>query len=204
MSDVLNLKTKLKQQNVALYNPLETNNLKSEKDENYFNRELEREYKRGFDEGEKLTKQRLENEYAEKLNKKYELVNQAKILFEELIPAYEQSFEKAVIDLSVVIAEKIVHREIQVDSIISNALNGALKKVVGANRVIVKLNPADLEKVNSIKEDALSNGSFDKIKFEQDNRIEPGGCFVETELGSVDARISSQFNEILRQLESKV
>lgn len=204
MSDVLNLKTKLKQQDVALYNSHENSNLKSEKDENYFNRELEREYKKGFDEGEKLTKQRLEKEYAEKLNKKYELINHAKTLFEELIPAYEQSFEKVVIDLSVVIAEKIVQREIQIDSIISNALNGALKKVVGANRVIVKLNPTDLEKVNSIKEDALSNGSFDKIKFEQDNRIEPGGCLVETELGSVDARISSQFNEILRQLESKV
>ena len=31
--------------------------------------------------------------------------------------------------------------------------------------------------------------------------IEKGGCFVETELGNIDARISSQLNEIIKQLE---
>jgi flagellar biosynthesis/type III secretory pathway protein FliH len=44
--------------------------------------------------------------------------------------------------------------------------------------------------------------SFSKIKFEKDDRIELGGCFVESEIGNADGRISSQLNELKRKLES--
>ncbi|MEJ2615740.1 MAG: FliH/SctL family protein, partial [Ignavibacteriaceae bacterium] len=44
--------------------------------------------------------------------------------------------------------------------------------------------------------------SFSKIKFEQDDRIEQGGCVVETEIGNVDGRISSQFNELKKYFDS--
>jgi flagellar biosynthesis/type III secretory pathway protein FliH len=43
--------------------------------------------------------------------------------------------------------------------------------------------------------------SFSKIKFEQDDRIELGGCFIESEIGNADGRISSQLNELKRKLE---
>ena len=44
--------------------------------------------------------------------------------------------------------------------------------------------------------------SFARIKFEPDERIDKGGCFVETEIGNVDARISTQLNELKRQFDS--
>lgn len=204
MSDVLNLQLKKRKVNVTLYNPLENNSVKTERDENYLTRELEKQYKDGFAEGEKVTMEKLESRFAENLNARYQELDAIRKMLEQILPAYEKSFEKSVINLSVLIAEKIVQREILRDSIITVVLKEALKKVIGANNVIVKLNPDDYEKLDSIKEETFSIDSFDKINFERDNRVEPGGCLIETEIGSADARISSQFTELRKQLEINV
>jgi flagellar biosynthesis/type III secretory pathway protein FliH len=42
------------------------------------------------------------------------------------------------------------------------------------------------------------------IKFEIDDNIEIGGCLIETEIGNLDARISSQLNEISKALENVI
>jgi flagellar assembly protein FliH len=42
----------------------------------------------------------------------------------------------------------------------------------------------------------MENNSYSNLKFESDDRIDVGGCFVESEIGNVDARISSQLNEL--------
>ncbi|MBZ0199159.1 MAG: hypothetical protein K8H86_04775 [Ignavibacteriaceae bacterium] len=39
------------------------------------------------------------------------------------------------------------------------------------------------------------------MKFEPDDTLDMGGCFIETEIGNVDARLSTQINEIKKQLE---
>jgi flagellar assembly protein FliH len=67
--------------------------------------------------------------------------------------------------------------------------------------VIVKLHPDDYNEI--IRSDAIfMDDSFARIKFEPDERIDKGGCFVETEIGNVDARISTQLNELKRQFDS--
>jgi len=204
MSDVLNLKLKSKRMDITFYNPLESNVLEIEKDENYFKRQLDSQYEKGFSEAEILTREKLEEEYLVKIKEKQVEIKKKKQLLDKIIPEYERSFEEAVINLSMLVAEKIVQREILKEDIISDVLKDAIKKVLGANNVIVKLNPDDFKALDSGGDESFSIKSFDKIKFEQDDRIEPGGCFIETEIGSVDARISSQCNEIRKQLEANI
>ncbi len=43
-----------------------------------------------------------------------------------------------------------------------------------------------------------------QIKFEKDERIEQGGCFIESEIGNADGRISSQLNELKRKFETAI
>ncbi len=204
MSDVLNLKLKSKRMDITFYNPLESNVLEIEKDENYFKRQLDSQYEKGFSEAEILTREKLEEEYLVKIKEKQVEIKKKKQLLDKIIPEYERSFEEAVINLSMLVAEKIVQREILKEDIIGDVLKDAIKKVLGANNVIVKLNPDDFKALDSGGDESFSIKSFDKIKFEQDDRIEPGGCFIETEIGSVDARISSQCNEIRKQLEANI
>jgi flagellar assembly protein FliH len=50
----------------------------------------------------------------------------------------------------------------------------------------------------------IHGSSFNKIKIEPDACIEQGGCLIETEIGSVDARISTQLSEMQKQLEDSL
>ncbi len=204
MSDVLNVKLKSRRMSVTLYNPMEINALETEEEENYLKRELDIQYRRGLNDGEILTKEKLEKEFTDKIMENKEEINKKEQLIDKIIPEYERSFEQAVINLSILIAEKIVQREIIKESIINNVLKDAIKKVSGANNVIVKLNPLDYKILDSKSDESLSINSFDKIKFEQDENIEQGGCFIETDIGSVDARISTQCSEIRKQLEASI
>ena len=75
---------------------------------------------------------------------------------------------------------------------------------MGANEIRLKLNPADIEELNETTKNLIHSGSFNKIKIEPDERIELGGCLIETEIGNVDSRISTQLNEMQRQLEDSL
>src|SRR5690606_17107994 len=133
----------------------------------------------GFNDGQKAIKEKIEAEYNEKLLLKYsELTNLISDLNEKT-QMLDSQFEEVVMKVSFLLAETILKKEISRESIIKEVLTEALKKVVGANEIIVRLNPVDYE---SIIEDGKSfqlKDSFSQIKFEKDDRIELGGCFIE-------------------------
>lgn len=163
---------------------------------------LHNQYTKGFNDGQKAIKEKIEAEYNEKLLLKYsELTNLISDLNEKT-QLLDSQFEEVVMKVSFLLAETILKKEISRESIIKEVLAEALKKVVGANEIIVRLNPVDYE---SIIEDGKSfqlKDSFSQIKFEKDDRIELGGCFIESEIGNADGRISSQLNELKRKFEA--
>lgn len=163
---------------------------------------LHNQYTKGFSDGQKAIKEKIEAEYNEKLLLKYsELTNLISDLNEKT-QQLDNQFEDVVMKVSFLLAEAILKKEISKESIIKQVLAEALKKVVGANEIIVRLNPTDYE---SIIEDGKSfqlKDSFSQIKFEKDERIELGGCFIESEIGNADGRISSQLNELKRKFEA--
>jgi len=71
-----------------------------------------------------------------------------------------------------------------------------MKKILGANNVIIKLNEKDLNNLNSESRSLLNDATYSKIKFEADDTIETGGCLIETDIGNVDARIGTQLKEL--------
>lgn len=202
MSEIIKLNMKKTKLNVSLKNPFEANNYVTEKEEDYFQNQLKQHYEHGFTEGQKAALERLEKEYSAKLLRKFEDVGVILKEIDEKMTAYSGFFEKIVIDLALTIAEKIVRKEILQSSVIGEVLQDSLRRVIGANRVIVKINPVDLKTINSESEGLFQDDTFSKIKFEPEDKIEQGGCLVETEIGSVDARVSSQFDEVKKVLEA--
>ena len=166
--------------------------------------ELERQYNTGYSKGYDDAKSELENEYSQQLLEKAEEFYNIIKSFEEKILDYETIFEKVVIETSKQISKKIIGREIQNDSIISSVLKNSLQKVIGANQVIIKLNPIDYNSITTSEFIPEIESSFNKIKFEEDSKIELGGCIINTELGNVDAKISNMINELIRKLENSV
>ena len=115
---------------------------------------------------------------------------------------FEKQFEELVINVSFFLAEKILKRELERESIIKDVLDESVKKVLGANDIVIRLNPVDYESIVNDGKTYQLKDTFSKIKFEQDERIEIGGCLVESEIGNADGRISSQLNELKRKLDS--
>jgi len=165
---------------------------------------LTQEYNKGFDEGIKSVSTKYENEYSEKLLTRIQYFQNVISSFDKHLIIQEKEFEHLVLSLSCMISEKIIKREIEEDSIITENLKESVKKVLGANNLIIKVNSSDYNEIIKESKSLLLEDSFSKVQFEEENRIERGGCFIETEIGNVDARISSQFSEIKIALESNM
>ncbi|OGU35950.1 MAG: hypothetical protein A2068_10615 [Ignavibacteria bacterium GWB2_35_6b] len=170
--------------------------------EDSLNKEMERRFQNGFNEGFEKAKNDLENEYSEELLKKTEEFYQILASFEQKIIDYEKTFDEIVIKVAVKISEKIIHREIENKTVIHDTLKEAVRKILGANEILIKINPEDYKGISLDGTHKDLERNFSKIRFEQDNNIDPGGCLIETEVGNVDARIASQLDEISKQLEN--
>lgn len=172
--------------------------------EDSYKRELENQYQTGFNDGYATAQNEFELKYTEEIVAKtqdfYNILNS----IDDRIIELEEGIIKIAIKTSARIAEKILHREIEVENNIVQTLNEALKKVVGAAEVIVKINPEDYDNISVEQNGQLVMKEFNRIKIEPDANIQKGGCYVESEIGNVDARISSQVNEIIKNIELRL
>ncbi len=206
MSDVIKISVKSKKVKAVVGQLTEEIVEKDEKHEekDIINEQLEEKYKKGFQEGYEKAKEELEKTYTDKLveqSKEFYVILSS---FEEKLKAYENELTKIIINTSVKIAEKILEKELEEKSIIGNTLKNSLSKILGANEMMIKLNPKDydlLEKNDLIKK--LDTG-LAKIKIKKDENIKIGGCVVESEIGNVDSRISTMLEEIERQLSNNL
>lgn len=202
MSDILRLNGNSKRLKVKLQNPLaETEQSEKRKEEDYIQTNLQNYYDRGYSEGRASAAEEIKKQFEEQLNNHVEKFTKVLSEINAKISEYDKAFEKIVIELAFLIAEKIIRSEIKDKNTIGKTLKDSVKKVIGSNNVIVKLNSDDLKIVNESINEILQGSNFSQIKFEPDETIEQGGCYVETEIGNVDARISTQIDELKKRLE---
>lgn len=162
---------------------------------------LHSQYKKGFEDGQVAVKDKTEREFNERLLKKYSELNNLISDLNDNSIQLESQFEQLVMNVGFILAETILKREIERESIFKEVLDESLRKVLGANEIIVRLHPKDYESIVVEGKSFQMKDSFSKIKFEKDDRIELGGCFIESEIGNADGRISSQLNELKRKLD---
>jgi flagellar assembly protein FliH len=109
-----------------------------------------------------------------------------------------ENAEEQIIQLSLAIAEKVLHLEVTTNrKVIQNVLKEAIKNIVDRENMKIRVHPQDFQYMMEIKSDFLQN--FDGIKnivFEKDDSIQRGGATIETLFGEVDARLDQQFNEV--------
>jgi flagellar biosynthesis/type III secretory pathway protein FliH len=162
---------------------------------------LHNQYSKGFEEGQLVVREKVEREFNEKLLRKYAELNNLISDVNDHSIELEVQIEQLVMNVGFILAEAILKREIEKESIFKDVLDESLRKVLGANEIIVRLNPKDYESIVIEGKSFQMKDSFSKIKFEKDDRIELGGCFIESEIGNADGRISSQLNELKRKLD---
>ncbi len=206
MSDVVrvNVKTGKMKARVAQ----DTDNLTQYADvneaEELYQRELEKMFSSGFEEGYKKAQEEIAHLYQAELETKSNEFAYIMQEMEKKVIEYGEAFDKIIIRLSEKIAEHIIKREISGKTIVEAVLKEALHKVTGTNNIIVKINSADYSYLSGLGKFAELEQNFSKITFEQDGSVFQGGCIIETSIGNVDARINTQISEVVKHLESSM
>ncbi len=176
----------------------------TENETDFLKRQLDDYYRQGFLDGQEKTRRELEQDYSAKLFRKYEEVYNIIKQYDEHLLGQEKIFEKLVIETAYELSKKIIQREIEEKNIINENIRLAINKIIGANEVKLRLHPQDLEELSVDSKNIINGNSFTKIKIEGDSRIEKGGCLIETEIGNVDARISTQLSELRMKLVESI
>lgn len=113
--------------------------------------------------------------------------------------------EQQIISLVLSIARKVIKvlSENQKNVVINNVIH-SLKKLSTRKNIAIRVNLADLELTTQYKEKFIKIAETDNIKILEDTTVDKGGCIIETDFGTLDARISSQLHEIEDRVQEMV
>lgn len=112
-----------------------------------------------------------------------------------------ESAEPELLKLATAIAERVVHAHLAVapETVVELARN-ALQRLAGRETVVVRVNPRDIEILRAQRDRLLEVHDTEGLRIIADQRVDRGGVVVETEVGTIDAKISTQLREARRVL----
>ena len=157
--------------------------------------EIEHEaYQKGYDAGREVG-------YKSGSTETQRLINRLGIILSRAIEVRENLItdsEKQMIDMVLIIARKVIKDEIsERKEVVLHNIREALKRVKDRDRIDIRVNFEDLELTAAHKDELIKMiESLRKVNIYEDSRVDRGGCIIETEIGSIDARISTQFKQI--------
>ncbi|MGH7329764.1 MAG: FliH/SctL family protein [Polyangiaceae bacterium] len=138
---------------------------------------------------------KAEQEMEEMLSTMRGLIDMARAERHKII----EGAEGEIVKLAVGVAERILHKAVEVDrDVVVAVAKAAIAQLVDRESVTVRVNPIDLERMKQHRDSMLSLGETRHMRVIEDQRVDPGGVIVETDAGSLDAKISTQFEEAKR------
>lgn len=159
--------------------------------------ELKNAYDRGFEDGREVTSAMLERE----IGRHEEWLQNFDNIIAELHRRFSDStgkLEECSIALAVEIARHILQREVQKDATIAiEQVQRAFERINGIDTVTIRLHPFNVDALKKVKSSLLTSASDVKtIEIVADPSIDMGGCVVDTNIGSIDAQIRTQLEQL--------
>lgn len=157
--------------------------------------EIEHEaYQRGYDAGREVGFKKGQAEVRRLIDRLGTIVGKAIDIREDII----QASEKQMVEMILIIARKVIKDEIvERKEIVLNNIREALKRIKDRDRVDIRVNFSDLEITTAHKDELIKlMESLRKVNIYEDSRVDRGGVIIETDVGAIDARISTQLKEI--------
>jgi len=107
--------------------------------------------------------------------------------------ALAASLERRAVELAIAIAEKILGAVLELEPRrIEGVVTGALRRSASRDRVVLEINPADVEVVEAVVGEVARAVGVGELEVRPERRVVRGGCVVRTEEGDVDAQIAEQ------------
>ncbi len=154
----------------------------------------EKAYERGYAEGEKAG-----YEYGlKKVESMIQALSEAQKRIEETHRDMILTQEKEIISLILFIARKVIHTETKTNpEVLLSVLRKALEEVPHKRDLHIRLNPMDYEFYKkNVQKFVEAHEELKEAEIEPDSRVDLGGVIVDHRMGSVDARLSRQYEKI--------
>jgi flagellar assembly protein FliH len=116
------------------------------------------------------------------------------------------SVEPAVVELALRIAEQALGAWLVVDrGVVVEVVRGALRRLVERDRVLILVNPDDLEVVRDHATRLVGElGGIEHCEVQAERRVRPGGAIVRTAEGEVDATLETKLARAREVLEHEL
>ncbi|MBU5611577.1 FliH/SctL family protein [Geomonas azotofigens] len=112
--------------------------------------------------------------------------------------------EEDLLKLSVLIARKVMMRELSLDpGLIAGLVHGAVELAAEEGEIVVRLNPEEYQVVAYSPQFQALTRDRKKIALREDPALGPASCLVETVRGNIDAGLDAQLDEIMRRLSEE-
>ncbi|MHB8197346.1 MAG: FliH/SctL family protein [Vulcanimicrobiaceae bacterium] len=112
-----------------------------------------------------------------------------------------ESAEPEIVKLALAVAERVVHRQISVEpEIVVENVRSAITRLLAREAVTVRVSPADLETMRGHRDSLLADHDIERLHIVEDQRVDRGGVVIETDSGTIDAKIATQLREARRAL----
>jgi len=155
-------------------------------------------YKEGFNRGREEGFKEGNLEVQRLTDRLHTIINKTMDRRQEILSETEQQ----IVDLVLLMTRKVVKviSENQRNVVVSNVVH-ALRKVKGRGDVVIRVNLADVKMTTEHTKNFISAAeNIKNITVVEDSTVDQGGCIIETDFGAVDARITSQLNELEQKI----
>ncbi|MCZ8512372.1 FliH/SctL family protein [Paenibacillus filicis] len=156
-------------------------------------------FRQGYQEGLAQAEQELQEKYESMLQEASQILEQAYILKQQIV----QESEPFLIELSCSIAEKIVRRQLTVESEwVTQLIGEVLARRREKGIITLCVSPAHFTYIQDARDELLLHiDSQAELQIIPDASVHDHGCVVRSTFGSIDARIDTQLKEIKNALQ---
>ena len=152
---------------------------------------------RGRDDGYRDGMAAADAQMREALETMREVIESARVERRGII----ESAEPELVRLAMAVAERVVHSHIAIDAnVVVENTRQALTRLIGRETVTIRVNPADLDIMREHRDAIVSSNDVEHLRIVEDQRVDRGGVVIETDAGTIDAKISTQLREARRAI----
>jgi flagellar assembly protein FliH len=158
-------------------------------------------YEQGFRQGEEAARQALTAQLSPVLS----AFQQATTEIVHLRATVLQQAEEDIITLAFQLARKVIQYEaLEHREVLAAMLPRALEYVVQQDQIVVRVHPDDVNHAAEIKEElGRARGDIQTLTVKGDTSVGRGGCLIESSLGTIDARIEAQLEELEQRFRAQ-
>jgi flagellar biosynthesis/type III secretory pathway protein FliH len=159
--------------------------------------ELKAQYQLGLADGEKALTEKLYRQRAEI----HELTHGFLESLRKAVPQVVRDTENSLVSLALTVAQKLVAGMPVSAEMVEAAVRDALAQLEGTARFTVRLHRDDLDLLEKAGSPLLKAGENSaEFRFIASAEVPRGGCIIETDFGTIDARRETKFELLKRSL----